>query len=199
MHWRGLLIASQAVDPECRVRKLGVVKVKKLLLTRKNRQIQELQEEKKILLAENHGRDRIDLRDYVTSHFTKDTVKCVFELIGEKEVSATRVAEVIQAVCKHLTGYLIPSDNLPSLRSILRFSEKGHVMSKIQVAKTLLYSERFDIHTDGTTKCGKNVVGLQVTTDDGTSYACRFSIVAAENTTTLMDITTNSLQELTET
>ena len=185
---------------KARARKLdGDLKVKKLLLTRKNRQIQELQEEKNNLLTENRSRDRIELKDDVTGHFTKDTVKCVIELIGEKEVSVTRVAEVIQTVFKHLTGYLIPSDDLPSLRSILRFSDKGHVISKIQVAKALLHSEHFDIHTDGTTKCGKKVVGQQVTTDDGTSYACGFSIVSAENTTTLMDVTTNLLQELTET
>ncbi|KAL3857378.1 hypothetical protein ACJMK2_012053 [Sinanodonta woodiana] len=175
-----------------------ICRVQRASLREKTAKIKELEEENIILRANAEPLHVLLLKDPDTGYFTRETVKCVIELIGEKEVSATRCAEVIETVCKHLLDIHLPQTELPSLRSVLRFADKGHIISKFQLADAVLNSEHFDIHTDGTTKCGKKVVGQQVTLDSGASLACGFSVIATEDTSSLMEITTNLLQELTD-
>ncbi|KAL3852355.1 hypothetical protein ACJMK2_016010, partial [Sinanodonta woodiana] len=125
------------------------------------------------------------LKDPETGYFTRKRVKCVIELIGEKE-SATRCADVTETMCKHLLDiHLTPA--------CFKLCRKGYGISKFQLADAVLKSEHSDIHTDGTTKCGKKGVGQQVTLDSGASVACVFSVIA---TSTLVAIATNLLQEL---
>lgn len=172
----------------------------KTAVEKKNAKIQNLQAENVRLqeeVAEAAAKRTVELRDE-KGCFTISAQKCIMELAGEKEVSATRCGEVIETVCRHVAGYQIPPEELPSLRTVLRIMDKGHVMSKLQVADAFLQSNHFDLHTDGTTKCGKKVVGQQVTLDNGESLACGFSIVSTEDSATLLDITTNLLQELTD-
>ena len=140
----------------------------------------------------------LQLKDPTTGHFSRDSVKCIIELIGEHQVSASRCSEVIACVSKHLLKKEIPADQLPSLRTVLRYADKGHVLSKIQLSESLLNADHYDLHTDGTTKCGKKVIGQQMTTSTGQSVACSYSLVATEDTATLLDVTTNLLHELTD-
>ena len=142
--------------------------------------------------------ETLQLKDPTTGHFSRDTVKCITELIGEHEVSASRCSDVIACVSKHLLKKEIPADQLPSLRTVLRYADKGHVLSKIQVSESLLNADHYDLHTDGTTKCGKKVIGQQMTTSTGQSVVCGYSLVATEDTGTLLDVTTNLLHELTD-
>lgn len=60
----------------------------------------------------------------------------------------------------------------------------------------LLWSQHYDLHSDGTTKNGKKVVGHQVTLDSGESLACGFTVVGTENAASLVDITVGLLEEL---
>ena len=52
----------------------------------------------------------LQLKDPTTGHFSRDSVKCIIELIGEHQVSASRCSEVIACVSKHLLKKEIPAD-----------------------------------------------------------------------------------------
>lgn len=52
------------------------------------------------------------------------------------------------------------------------------------MANALTNSERFDIHTDATSRVGKKYVGQQVTTDSGPNLSCGYTMVATESLAT---------------
>ena len=70
--------------------------------------------------------------------------------------------------------------NLPSVRSAERFVDRGHVIGKIHVAETLLQWENWDLHTDGTSRCGKKYVCQQMTVGSKT-VSTGFTSVGTEN------------------
>lgn len=116
-------------------------------------------------------------------------------LVGECEVAPSRCGQVIETMVKLLLNATVPEGDLPSTRSALRFADRGHVLSKMHVTETLLGGESWDLHTDGTSKSGKKYVAQQVNVD-GQVLTTGFCAVATENTTTLVDVTFNLLQEL---
>ena len=71
------------------------------------------------------------------------------------------------------------------------------MISKSHVAETLINSEHWDLHTDGTSRSGLKYVCQQVTTEGG-SLSIGFIPVATEDTSTLVDISIHMLEELSD-
>ena len=78
------------------------------------------------------------------------------------------------------------------------YADKGHILPKIQVSQTLLNADHYDLYTDVPTKCGKKVIGQQMSTSTGQSVVHGYSPSTTEDTATLLDVTTNLLHELTD-
>jgi hypothetical protein len=138
----------------------------------------------------------LETREDGSNKFSEDIIKCVIELIGEAEVPADRCGQIIHIVSKHVHHVDIPLCDLPSKRSALRFSDRGHYLAKYHVAETLVNTKHWDLHSDGTSKDHRKFVGHQVTTADGNTLSCAFTPVDREDTETLLDIATNLLTEL---
>ena len=127
--------------------------------------------------------------------YTPAVQACVIELIGH-EVAAERVGSVMKSVLSHL-GILpnVQISDLPSKSTCLRFADIGHVLSKLQIQEELK-KQLFDLHVDGTSKDHRKLVGHQVTLESGRQMALGFTSVDREDTTTLITITMNLMQEI---
>ncbi|KAK7105611.1 uncharacterized protein [Littorina saxatilis] len=126
--------------------------------------------------------------------FTHDVIKTTIGLIS-CGVSAKNSGHVIQTVARNLFHTDIDDKDVPSERTSLRFADQGHYLAKYHVAETVLDSDNFDIHFDGTTRDHRKYVGQQVTTSAG-SLSCGFTEVATEDAKTLVDVTVSLLQEV---
>ena len=100
-------------------------------------------------------------------------------------------------MAKHLFGIHIADKDVPSERTSLRFADQGHFLAKFQIAEAMVEEEHFDLHIDGMTRDHRKYVGQQITSSSG-SLCCGFDEVAAEDSKTLVDITTGLNQEVTE-
>ena len=87
-------------------------------------------------------------------HFKSEAITCVMMLVGECEVAPSRRGAVIQAVASHVFHATVPNSDLPSTRSALRFADRGHVLSKMQLSEALLEGDAWDLHLDGTSRSG---------------------------------------------
>ena len=154
-------------------RKLNRVKEK---LKRKE---QELQEEPQANVTNAEESPVLHLKDE-RGYFEDEAVVCVMQLVGEHEVPPGRCGAVIQTVAKNILKATISGSNLPSVRSAERFVDRGHVIGKIHVAETLLQWENWDLHTDGTSRCGKKYVCRQMTVGSKTVFT-GFTSVGTEN------------------
>ena len=130
-------------------------------------------------------------------YFTNEAIVCVIRLVGENEVPPGRCGSVIQTVAQNIMNAMVPDSDLPSMRSAERFADRGHVIGKLHIAEALLQSEHWDLHTDGTSRCGKKYVSQQMNVP-GKTLSSGFVPVSTENTTTLVDITINLLHELSD-
>ena len=128
-------------------------------------------------------------------HFTSEARVCIMALVGESEVPAHRCGVVIQTVVQQVLGARVPVGDLPSQRSALRISDQAHVMSKAHVAQVLLQEDFHDLHVDGTSRGGQKYIAQAVTTTTGT-HSLGFTSLAMEDTTTLVEVTLQMLEEL---
>lgn len=117
-------------------------------------------------------------------------------LIGECDVPSTKCGLVIQAVSKWIFEKDIPLTQLPSSNTCIEMADRAQVLSKYQVTERLTTTERWDLHTDGTSRDHKKIVGLQVNLDSGTTLSAGFSGVAVEDSSTLLDNAIAMLDEL---
>ena len=69
------------------------------------------------------------------------------------------------------------------------------LFSKAHVAEVLLQEDFHDLHVDGTSRGGQKYIAQAVTTTTGT-YSLGFTSVATEDTTTLVEVTLQMLEEL---
>lgn len=129
-----------------------------------------------------------------TGFFQDFVVKCTYELIGECQVPASRCREVVQVVSKHFFGVTFPIEALPGKTTSLRFADQSHSLSKIQVAEAIS-ENRYDIHTDGTSKKNKKFVGFQVTLENKQTLCLGFDPVANQTAQTVLDLALNKLDE----
>ena len=98
-------------------------------------------------------------------YFRNFVVTCIYELVGECEVPASRCHEVIKTVSKHFFGVTFEDHQLLGRTTNLRFADQSHSLAKMQVAESVS-TQHFDLHADGTTKKQKKYVGLQVTLEN---------------------------------
>ena len=149
-------------------------------------------------LEVNDNEKVIHLKDPKTGFFTNQAKVCIIimELVGQEEIAAGRCGQVIETICRTLLHARVAEGDLPSERSVLRFMDMGQVLGKMQIASALTESEHFDLHTDGTSKGGKKYVGQQVTTDDGYTLSCGYTVVATETADCLVGLATDLLEEL---
>jgi len=68
-------------------------------------------------------------------------------------------------------------------------------MSKAHVAEVLLQEDFHDLHVDGTSRGSQKYIAQAVTTTTGT-HSLGFTSVAMEETTTLVEVTRQMLEEL---
>ena len=199
---RALRKKIKAVQTECSSLRKRIEKTqetKDVEICRLNQAVQDLSQQP---AAQIHNIEFIEevpvlhLKDE-RGHFKKEAIVCVMQLVGENEVPPGRCGSVIQTVAKHVLNAVVPESHLPSMRSAERFADHGHVIGKIHIAETLLESENWDLHTDGTSRCGKKFVSQQMNVP-GKALATGFIPVSTENTTTLVDITMNLLHELSD-
>lgn len=71
------------------------------------------------------------------------------------------------------------------------------VHSKLQVAEKL-FEHQWDLHTDGTSRDHKKIIGKQVTLDTGAILSTGFTPVAVEDRATLLDNVIVMIQELSD-
>ena len=137
------------------------------------------------------------MKDPDTGLFTDAAKVCIMTLCGEHEIAAKRCGKVIETVCQTILDAKVSEADLPSERTVGRCVDMGQVLTKMQIAETLTSSDKYDLHTDGTTILGKKVVTQQVTTDSGCTLSCGFTVVASESAETLVSVATSFLEELT--
>ena len=178
---------------ETTVKRADEYKKERATLRVENKNLQNRITELEAMLEE---RRVIRLKHPETGYFTNDAKMCIMELVGQHEIAAGRCGEVIHSVCRNVLSASIPEDDLPSERSVGRFVDMGQVLGKIQVASALTNSERFDLHTDATSRVGNKYVGQQVTTDSGQNLSCGYTVVATENADCLVSLATDLLEEL---
>ncbi|KAK7103600.1 uncharacterized protein [Littorina saxatilis] len=118
-------------------------------------------------------------------------------LVGECEVSAGRCGDVIKTVVRNILDAQVPEHDLPSQRTALRFSDQAHVLTKMHVADVLTTQEHYDLHVDGTSRSGNKYISQSVNTPDGT-YSLGYTPVAREDTTTLVEVSMQVLEELSD-
>ncbi|XP_041362472.1 uncharacterized protein LOC121378388 [Gigantopelta aegis] len=128
--------------------------------------------------------------------YSDAVVKCIIQLIGEASVPASRCASVIQCVSKCLFDRQIDIDKLLSERSTLRYADRGHVLAKYHIADSIMKSDRFDMHSDGTSRDHRKYIGSQATLSSGNIFSMGYTTVCTEDTKTLLDISVTLLKEL---
>ena len=84
--------------------------------------------------------------------------------------------------------------NLPSAQCATNMLHEGFVLSNIQVAESAIAA--ITLHSDGTSRDGKKIVGHQLSVDDGSVLYLGFAPVASEDAQTLLELTVNCLQKL---
>ena len=103
------LKSSQTVNSNLKT----VCEVRKAELKELRSKVKQLEAEEKrlsdLLQASTESEIEMQLKDH-KGEFKRELIKCVIELMGEHEVSATRCSEVIQCVCRHLFGNIISSE-----------------------------------------------------------------------------------------
>ena len=133
-----------------------------------------------------------EVTDLLTVH------KTVMQLQSDCNVSAGKCSTVIQVVARHSFGVEDKNEDLPSLQTSINICVEGHALTKMQVAEKLLQANNFTLHTDGTSRGGKKIVGHQVSLDSGESLSLGFSTVASEDAATMLEITIGLLQDITD-
>ena len=64
-------------------------------------------------------------------------------------------------------GKLSDAD-LPCVQTVLNMADEGHfILSKLQIAETVLESKDATLHTDGTTRDHNKIVGQQISLPSG--------------------------------
>ena len=122
--------------------------------------------------------------------------KCVMELVGELEVSTANASPVIACVAKWVFGKDVPLADLPKSSIATTMIDRAHVLAKIQVAEEMLNSQRWDLHSDGTTRDHNKILGHQITTDKGLSFSTGFCPLTSETSATLLDNAIAMIDEL---
>jgi hypothetical protein len=116
-------------------------------------------------------------------HYTDNMKRCVIQLMGESDVAAGKVGQVIRTVTTQLMGKPVEIKDLPSKTTALRYADMGLALTKLQIVEELT-SQPFDLHTDGTTRDHRKFVGYQATLGDQRQLSMGFVPVDREDSDT---------------
>ena len=147
----------------------------------------------------NDGRQvQPQLRCSQNFRFKDNLRRTVMQLQSDCNVPAGKCSSVIKVVADGLFGVKYEPSDLPCLQTAVNIADEGHVLSKVQAAEQMLEVDNFTLHTDGTSRGGKKIMGYQITLDDGDSISLGFSTLATEDASTVLDVTVDLLKETTD-
>ena len=132
--------------------------------------------------------DELNTREDTLGHPFKNYIElCVMELCGELDLPTSKVGPIIKSVCKWVMHKNVNIKELPSPSTVANMVDRAAVISKLQVTEQVLGSKSWDLHADGTSRDGKQIIGTQLTTDKGATLSTGFQSVAVEVSATLLD------------
>ena len=99
--------------------------------------------------------------------------------MSETGVSAENVSKVIEIISKHMFNHKFK--NLPSAQCATNMLHEGFVLSNTQSAESAIAADNITLHSDGTSRDGKKIVGHQMSEDDGCVFYLDFAPVASED------------------
>ena len=102
----------------------------------------------------------------------------------------SRCKTVIKTVATHLLNTNLDQKDLPCLQTAINVADEGHILTKFQTAEKMLAVENFALHTDGTSRNAK------IRLESGETLSLGSTTVATEDSTTLLDVTVQLLQEI---
>ena len=169
--------------------------VRKLQQKNKDLQFQLVQTQGMLGDAENRATHLVTFREEKNC-FSDATRQTLIELQGDGSVPASKCKTVIKAVAKHLFNTNLDEKDLPRLQTAINVADEGHILTKFQAAEKMLAGENLTLHTDGTSRNGKKIVGHQISLDSGETLSLCFTTVATEDSSTLLDVTVQLSQEI---
>ena len=147
--------------------------------------------------AEERGMYPFQVREE-NNRFSDNMRRTLLDLQGIGNVSASKCGTVIKAVAKNLFNTDIADKDIPCLQTALNVADEGHVLAKYQAAEKMLSVDNFTFHSDGTSRNGMKIVGHQISLDSGETLSLGLATVATEDASTLLEITVQLLEEITD-
>ena len=141
---------------------------------------------------------KLETRKMEHNEFTESVRKTMIQLQGEADVAACKCRQAVQIVGKQLFGQTLSDADLPCVQTVLNMADEGHFMSKLQIAEIVLESKDVTLHTDGTARDHNKIVGQQISLPSGATLSLGFVGVDTENSSTLLELTIDLLDELSE-
>lgn len=89
-------------------------------------------------------------------------------------------------------------EQLPSHQTAVNVADEEHVLAGFQATEKMLDAQNVTLHMDGTSRSGEKFVGHQITLDSGETLSLGFTLLATEYAATLLDITVQLLEEITD-
>ncbi|KAL8589985.1 hypothetical protein ACOMHN_007010 [Nucella lapillus] len=126
--------------------------------------------------------------DFVSSSLSK----------ADANVAASQCGKVISIVGQHLFNVDLKEEDLPKLQNSINIADEGHFLAKFQATETILAADNVTLHTDGTSRGAHKIVGQQITLDSGATLYLGLNTVATEDSETLLEVTIQMLQELSD-
>ena len=108
--------------------------------------------------------------------YTDDVRKAVLLLQSAAGVAASKVARAIDIVSSNIFHHEF-KESLPSTQTALNICDEGFVLSNMQSAEAILSSTNVTLHSDGTSRDQKKVVGHQLTVDSGDHFFLGYTLV----------------------
>ncbi|XP_064636439.1 uncharacterized protein LOC135493239 isoform X1 [Lineus longissimus] len=128
--------------------------------------------------------------------YSNEIVKCIIQLIGEVNIPAGRCAPAIKCIANCLFDCKVEMKDLPSIRTTGRFADRGHVLAKYHVTDSILQNDRYDMHSDATSRDHRKYLGNQITLSSGNIMSLGYMMMQTEDASSLLDAAITILKEL---
>jgi len=103
--------------------------------------------------------------------------------------------QLIKIVAENMFSRHFLNSELPCIQTAINIADEGQVLAKIQATEKMLSVSNCTMHTDGTSRDSKKIVGQQITLDTGETLSLGFNPVASEDAAMLLEMTIHQLQE----
>ncbi|KAL8572085.1 hypothetical protein ACOMHN_031042 [Nucella lapillus] len=158
----------------------------------------EVQELRQIVSATTVEGLKAELRAGEKNRYSDSVRKTVMALQADANVAASQCGKVISIVGQHLFNVDLKEEDLPKLQTCINIADEGHFLAKFQATETILAADNVTLHTDGTSRGAHKIVGQQITLDSGATLYLGLNTVATEDSETLLKVTIQMLQELSD-